>query len=1161
MGSEKCIRESGKEEWLLDSGSTVNLTNKKERFWNQRESGVTVTVGQGSQVEGQKDGDVILKEKNSGLNMKISATYCPDFRKNILSVKRLQQAGYQVSFEGTKTTIKDKKTGVSAFVCDKGGDGMFYLRGTRLDEKPVHLATNEDEQWKDVTEEIDEKGVTVKKNILPKPTTLDINVAHRIWGHKGKALLVKTAKFNNVKLTGELSACEGCGLASASQKAVSKTTNTKATKLCERIFVDGTGPFVTTISGNRYWYQVVDDLSRVGWTDFESKKSSLITYMTAFVENQKVIGHPVKYIRCDGAGENEEPLKKLCNTYGIVMEKTAPDTPQQNGVVERRITLLRQRAHAQLLAAGLDEETRSLLWAASVDMANVLENITSTTRTAMSAHEIYTGEQSKLYPYLTEFGRIGIVSLRQKFKSKWKEKGIKMIMVGYAADSSADTYRMYNPKTKKIIRSRDVKWLDWEILDPKRDMSIFNKQPELLNEPVGFDDKEYNIPTPNNPPPPNLIPDDDDFDAEAGRISGNREDTSTSKNDEVVTDNEEDKRKEAVQRAASKQAKINREMRKLDSSFNPTTMERQTIIETDDEGEEVTKEVHFVFLAGSDHRVPETIGQALYGKEKEKWTVSAASEIMNFISRKCWKKVPRKKPQQMKRKIMRTKWMFTKKDEHDGTVRFKSRCCNKGYEAVPGKDYKESFSPVASDTSIRIGICLYLTYDDFRAEMIDITAAFLEGTIRVPTFIDWPDGMQDLGFASQDDIDNYCIQLLKSMYGNVDAAIRFFKTYKKHLIEKMQMVQAMADPYVFYKRNKDRRTILIVICFVGDTLLLGLKSEIEWYKEGVKSRFDYTDLGGLRKHLGVWYEEKMDKNGERYLVATMPKKVREIIELYEEHIGKNAKIYTIPGTAGVCTEKWIQDPLEHTMYRRIVGKIMFLVVKVFPEGANAARELARHFSNPGPMHWDELARYVGYLKGIEKDIRLTYRKPKELRALSYVDSNYATDKEDRRSVSGGIHTVGGTIINWMSKTQASVTLSSTEAEYGSLASGATQVKFVQQLLEEIAECKTPGIILEDNTGAIFLVKNQQVGSRTKHIDVRYHYIREMRERGGVEVLFVRSEINSSDILTKNVPEKLLAQHANRIRDGTLQCTEVAAKINIRACELSGQMLGTRSCVN
>jgi hypothetical protein len=116
-------------------------------------------------------------------------------------------------------------------------------------------------------------------------------------------------------------------------------------------------------------------------------------------------------------------------------------------------------------------------------------------------------------------------------------------------------------------------------------------------------------------------------------------------------------------------------------------------------------------------------------------------------------------------------------------------------------------------------------------------------------------------------------------------------------------------------------------------------------------------------------------------------------------------------------------------------------------------------------------------------------------------------------------------------------LSSTEAEYGSLASGATQVKFVEQLLEEIAECKTPGIILEDNTGAIFLVKLQQVGSRTKHIDVQYHYIREMREQGEVDVLFVHSEQNSSIILTKNVLEKVLSTHADMIRNGMVQCRE------------------------
>jgi hypothetical protein len=196
--------------------------------------------------------------------------------------------------------------------------------------------------------------------------------------------------------------------------------------------------------------------------------------------------------------------------------------------------------------------------------------------------------------------------------------------------------------------------------------------------------------------------------------------------------------------------------------------------------------------------------------------------------------------------------MFTKKDEHNGILCYKARCCSKGCKAVPRKDCNESFSPVASNTLIRIGFCIYLTYDDFVVEMVDITAAFLEGTIWVPTFIEWPDRMQDLGFASQDDINNHCIQLLKLMCGNVDAAIRFSKTYKKHLSEEMDMIQTLADPCLLYKRNKAGRTILVAICFVDDMLLFGFKIEIDWYKQGINTRYDYKDLGGLCKHLGVW---------------------------------------------------------------------------------------------------------------------------------------------------------------------------------------------------------------------------------------------------------------------------------------------------------------------
>jgi hypothetical protein len=162
---------------------------------------------------------------------------------------------------------------------------------------------------------------------------------------------------------------------------------------------------------------------------------------------------------------------------------------------------------------------------------------------------------------------------------------------------------------------------------------------------------------------------------------------------------------------------------------------------------------------------------------------------------------------------MNTMWMFKNKDEHDDTVKHKSRVCSKGFQMVPGVDYKEFFSPVATETTVRVFLCVYLFYCNGKLELkfvcgiIDIEAAFLES--GKPTFIEWPDGMFKLGFIDEKDIDENCIQLLKSMYGNVDATICFFQTYQFHLIEKMNLVQSEADPCVFSRRTRQAQQCLL----------------------------------------------------------------------------------------------------------------------------------------------------------------------------------------------------------------------------------------------------------------------------------------------------------------------------------------------------------------
>ena len=124
--------------------------------------------------------------------------------------------------------------------------------------------------------------------------------------------------------------------------------------------------------------------------------------------------------------------------------------------------------------------------------------------------------------------------------------------------------------------------------------------------------------------------------------------------------------------------------------------------------------------------------------------------------------------------------------------------------------------------------------------------------------------------------------------------------------------------------------------------------------------------------------------------------------------------------------------------------------------------------------------------------------------------------------------------NWTSKKQQTVSLSSSEAEYQALSECVQESVFTQNLVEELTGVRKPAIIYEDNLGTIFLVKNQQVSSRTKHIDIRRHFMRDLQEKKDLDVRFKRSENNSADIMTKNTKRDIHDKHSKSIRKCTLE---------------------------
>ena len=166
------------------------------------------------------------------------------------------------------------------------------------------------------------------------------------------------------------------------------------------------------------------------------------------------------------------------------------------------------------------------------------------------------------------------------------------------------------------------------------------------------------------------------------------------------------------------------------------------------------------------------------------------SEVNNFLHRNAW--IPRKlaKVRQKGRKRVPVKWVFKTKLEADGSERLKSRIVTKGYLQVPGVDFTEKFSPVANDTSTRILIGMTLYFSDkfsWVCETFDVEAAFVEPYLDIEMYIDWPEGIVDLGFISEELKHTTCIQLCRSMYGNVDAALCWQKDFTEFLVSKCNL--------------------------------------------------------------------------------------------------------------------------------------------------------------------------------------------------------------------------------------------------------------------------------------------------------------------------------------------------------------------------------------
>ena len=213
-----------------------------------------------------------------------------------------------------------------------------------------------------------------------------------------------------------------------------------------------------------------------------------------------------------------------------------------------------------------------------------------------------------------------------------------------------------------------------------------------------------------------------------------------------------------------------------------------------------------------------------------------------------------------------------------------------------------------------------------------------------------------------------------------------------------------------------------------------------------------------------------------------------------------------------------------------MGMLLFLIKYSRPDLANVVRELSKCMDGASHAAYKEMLRVMKFvLDTKEYCLKLQpINETKNWNLVSYCDSDWAGDAETRISVTGFIIYLLGVPICWRSKGQKSVTLSSSEAEYIAISEAVKEIRFIYYLLDSIGiKVELPIVVRCDNVGAIFMAENSSSGVRTRHIDTRYHFIREHIEDGFIKIVFVRSCENVGDIFTKNVNKEIYDKHVSK----------------------------------
>jgi hypothetical protein len=444
----------------------------------------------------------------------------------------------------------------------------------------------------------------------------------------------------------------------------------------------------------------------------------------------------------------------------------------------------------------------------------------------------------------------------------------------------------------------------------------------------------------------------------------------------------------------------------------------------------------------------------------------------------------------------------------DGEIlSYRVRIVAGGHRQVEGINYTETFSAAAKMPTVRV-VLANAAEQDWEIEHVDVKSAYLNAPLEEVIYMKAPRGVLKPGQEGK------VLRLLKGLYGLKQAGRGWYQEMSRVFMTEMGYKRSRIDHSVFYKKLGEERTIVAV---ATDDMAVTSKRKVdaERFKSEIRKHWDITDHGPIKWFLG--FEIKRDQKS-RTIAINQRAYIEKIVERFSL---TNAKRVSTPMEANIQFSL-DQSPsttnqlarMKGVPYSEVVGSVLWAVVVSRPDAAYAIGILAQFIQNPGLAHWEALKRLITYL-GWTKDLWLTFGGRSETLVRGYCDADWASNKH-RHSISGYSFHFGCGAISWSSKKQYIIALSSTEAEYIAQTHAAKEALWLRSFINEVRGTgESPITINCDNQGAIALAKDNKFHSRTKHIDLRYHFIREAVQDKKITVNYIPME-NVSDVLTKSL---------------------------------------------